>query len=205
MSNFQQQISFARYGGYYYTDILWDRILQFLGIGKYHEHWKIGKIYVRSDLKFGPSTKIHGTVITAETNWWRGQRLIRQNFIINKFYRLKKKTCKMLVFAPILCVHEKDVKNGMDLLGVHCNYRFSDEINNRNPISEKIILKNTPQIPEGYGLYEERNYYYRRMNDETDRQFKSRTKNNFFRKKKPKFGNNIKLGSTTFGDILKLK
>ncbi len=111
----------------------------------------------------------------------------------------------MLVFAPILCVHEKDVKNGMDLLGVHCNYRFSDEINNRNPISEKIILKNTPQIPEGYGLYEERNYYYRRMNDETDRQFKSRTKNNFFRKKKPKFGNNIKLGSTTFGDILKLK
>ena len=205
MSKFQYQISFSRHGGFYFTSNVWDSILQFLGIGKYYEHWRIGKIYVRSDMKFGPSTKIHGTAFTAETNWWRGQRLIRQNFIINKFYRLKKKTCKMLVFAPILCVHEKDVKNGMDLLGVHCNYRFSDEINNRNPISEKIILKNTPQIPEGYGLYEERNYYYRRMNDETDRQFKSRTKNNFFRKKKPKFGNNIKLGSTTFGDILKLK
>ena len=109
----------------------------------------------------------------------------------------------MLVFAPILCVHEKDVKNGMDLLGVHCNYRFSDEINNRNPIGEKIILKNSTQIPEGYGLYEERNYYYRQMNADTDRQFKSRTKNNFFRKKKPKSGNNVKLGSITFGDVLK--
>jgi len=203
MDKSQQQISFARYGGYYYTDNLWDRILQFLGIGKYYEHWIIGKIYVRSDLKFGPSMKICGNSFFYEktTQFMK----VRQNFNINTFYRLKKKTCKMLVFAPILCVHKKDVKNGMKLLGIHRNYRFAEDNDNRNPIGRKIILKNAPQIPEGYGLYEERNYYYRRSEGDTDRTFKSRRKNNFFRKKKPKIGNNVKLGSITFGDILKLK
>ena len=202
MAKSQQQISFARYGGYYYTDILWDRILQFIGIGKYHDHWKIGKIYVRSDLKFGPSMNICGNSLFYEktTQFMK----VRQNFNINTFYRLKKKTCKMLVFAPILCVHKKDVKNGMKLLGIHRNYRYAEDNDNRNPIGRKIILKKRPQIPEGYGLYEERNYYYRRYKDETDRSFKSRSKNNFFHKKLPS-GNNIKLGSITFGDVLKLK
>jgi hypothetical protein len=203
MSKSQQQISFNLYNGYYYTEILWDRISQFLGIGKYYEPWKIGKIYVRSDLKFGPSMKICGNSFFYEktTQFMK----VRQNFNINTFYRLKKKTCKMLVFAPILCVHEKDVKNGMKLLGIHRNYRFAEDNDNRNPIGRKIILKNRPQIPEGYGLYEERNYYYMRIRNETDRQFKSRKENNFFRKKKPKSGNNVKLESITFGDVLKLK
>ena len=66
-----------------------------------------------------------------------------------------------------------------------------------------ILMTMITRMPEGYGLYEERNYYYRQMNADTDRQFKSRTKNNFFRKKKPKSGNNVKLGSITFGDVLK--
>ena len=214
MFKFQYQISFFRHGGFYFNPNVWDRILQFLGIGKYNNHWKIGQIYVSSDMNFGPSTKIHGTAFTAATNWWRGQRLIRQNFIINKFYRLVKKTEKTMTFSPILCVHEKDVKNGMDLLQIHCNYRFADKSTSRNPIGKKIILKNS--LPEGYGLYEERNYYYRRMNDETDRQFKSRTKNNFIRKKKPKSrwyydngcrrhsGNTMKLfNKTTLGAVLK--
>jgi len=211
MSQSQQQISFTRYGGYYYTDILWDRILQFLGIGKYHDHWKIGKIYVRSDLKFGPSTKIHGTAFTAAKNWWRGQRLIIQNFIINKFYRLVKKTEKTVTFCPILCVHEKDVKNGMKLLGIHRHFRFADESTSRNPIGKKIILKNKPQIPEGYGLYEERHYYFKRTHHYTDKQWKNKPKNNFYRKKKPckntvsgRSGHRGIYG-TTFGDILKLK
>ena len=81
----------------------------------------------------------------------------------------------MLVFAPNLCVHKKDVKNGMKLLGIHRNYRYAEDNDNRNPIGRKIILKKRPQIPEGYGLYEERNYYYRRYKDETDRSFKSRS------------------------------
>ena len=196
MSKYQYEISLIRYGGFYYNYIVWDRILQFLGIGKY-DHWKIDKIYVRSDLKFGPSTK---KFLSSTPN--RGQRLIRQNFIINKFYRLVKKTAKTITFCPILCVHEKDVKNGMDLLQIHCNFRFADKSTSRNPIGKKIILKNS--LPEGYGLYEERNYYYRRTNDETDRQFKSRTKNNFFRKKKPKSGNTIKLfNKITIGGFLK--
>ena len=204
MDKSQQQISFARYGGYYYTDILWDRILQLLGIGKYYDHWKIGKIYVRSDLKFGPSMNICGNSLFYEktTQFMK----VRQNFNINTFYRLIKKTEKTITFCPILCVHEKDVKNGMKLLGIHRNYRFAEDNDNRNPIGKKIILKNKPQIPEGYGLYEERNYYYRRYKNETDRSFKSRAKNNFFHKKKPKSGTNVKLGtSTTFGNILKLK
>jgi len=71
----------------------------------------------------------------------------------------------------------------MKLLGFHRNYRFVEDNDNRNPIGKKIILKNKPQIPEGYGLYEERNYYYRRYKNETDRSFKSRAKNNFFHKK----------------------
>jgi hypothetical protein len=109
----------------------------------------------------------------------------------------------MLSFAPILCVHDDDVENGEKILGVHCNYRFGDGNASRNPIGEKINLKT--QIPEGYGLYEERNYYYRRMTDETDRVFKSRAKNNHYRKKKPKCGVlTIKLSSkTTLGDVLK--
>jgi len=172
--------------------------------GKYYDHWKIGKIYVRSDLKFGPSTKTFLSITETTYNSWDSgaDRLVRQNFIINKFYRLVKKTAKTITFCPILCVHEKDVKNGMELLQIHCNYRFADKSTSRNPIGKKIILKNS--LPEGYGLYEERNYYYKRMINETDRQFKSRTKNNFFSKKKPKSGNTIKLfNKTTIGDILK--
>ena len=204
MSKYQYEISLIRYGGFYYNYIVWDRILQFLGIGKYYDHWKIGKIYVRSDLKFGPSTKTFLSITETTYNSWDSgaDRLVRQNFIINKFYRLVKKTAKTITFCPILCVHEKDVKNGMELLQIHCNYRFADKSTSRNPIGKKIILKNS--LPEGYGLYEERNYYYKRMINETDRQFKSRTKNNFFSKKKPKSGNTIKLfNKTTIGDILK--
>ena len=204
MSKFQYQISFSRHGGFYFNANVWDRILQFLGIGKYYEHWRIGKIYVRSDIKFGPSTKkFLSFTIETYNSWDSGaDRLVRQNFIINKFYRLVKKTEKTMSFSPILCVHEKDVKNGVELLGIHCNYRFADKSTSRNPIGKKIILKTS--LPEGYGLYEERNYYYKRMINETDRQFKSRTKNNFFRKKKPKSGNTIKLfNKTTIGDVLK--
>jgi hypothetical protein len=205
MSKFQYQISFFRHGGFYFNPNAWDRILQFLGIGKYYEHWRIGKIYVRSDLKFGPSFLIH---------WWDhsdSHYMVKQNFRINTFYRLIKKTAKSITFCPILCVHEKDVKNGMELFGTHCNYRFSDDNANRNPIGKKIILKNTPQIPEGYGLYEERHYYYKRTHHYTDKQWKRRPKNNFLRKKKPekktvsgRSGHSGRYG-TTFGDILKLK
>jgi len=219
----QQQISFIRYGGYYYTDILWDRILQFLGIGKYHDHWKIGKIYVRSDIKFGSSTKIHGDLVYEEPVAYNDDDvdyahtnstcLVRQNFIINTFYRLIKKTPKSITFRPILCVHEKDVKNGMKLLGIHRHYRFADESTSRNPIGKKIILKNTPQIPEGYGLYEERHYYFKRTHHYTDKQWKNKPKNNFLRKKKPESGKKTISGrsgrsgryGTTFGVILKLK
>ena len=217
----QQQISFIRYGGYYYTDILWDRILQFLGIGKYHDHWKIGKIYVRSDLKFGPSTKIHGdqyvyedTIDSHDDYAYVGSVcMVKQNFRINTFYRLIKKTAKSITFCPILCVHEKDVKNGMKLLGVHRHYRFADDNTNRNPIGKKIILKNTPQIPEGYGLYEERHYYYKRTHHYTDKQWKNKPKNNLLRKKKPESGKKTVSGrsgrsgryGTTFGSVLKLK
>ena len=207
MSKFQYQISFSRHGGFYFNSNVWDRILQFLGIGKYYEHWRIGKIYVRSDMKFGPSTKIH---------WWDysdGHYLVKQNFIINTFYRLIKKTAKSITFCPILCVHEKDVKNGMKLLGIHCHYRFVDESVSRNPIGKKIILKNRPQIPEGYGLYEERHYFYKRTHHYTDKQWKNKPKNNFLRKKKPESGKNTVSGrsghsgryGTTFGAILKLK
>ena len=210
MHKFQYQISFSRHSGFYFNSNVWDRILQFLGIGKYNNHWKIGQIYVPSDMKFGPSTKIHCTA------WLfpHGGQRIKQNFRINTFYRLLKKTEKTMTFSPILCVHEKDVKNGMELLGIHRNYRFSDKSTSRNPIGKKIILKNS--LPEGYGLYEERNYYYKRGHNETDHQFKSRTKNNFFRKKKPKSrwyydngcrrhsGNTIKFyNKTTLGSILK--
>ena len=186
MSKYQYEISLIRHGGFYFNTNVWDRILQFLGIGKYYDHWKIGEIYVRSDLKFGPSTKTFLSFTVATYNSWDSdwRRLVRQNFIINNFYRLVKKTEKTMTFSPILCVHEKDVKNGMELLQIHCNYRFADKSTSRNPIGKKIIFKKS--LPEGYGLYEVRNYNYKRMNDETDRQFKSRTKNNFFRKKKPK-------------------
>ena len=194
MTKSQQQISFIRYGGYYYTPLLWENILQFLGIGKYYNHWKIGKIYVPSDMKFGPSTKVYRM----------NNITCRQYFNINTLYRLIKITAKMLSFAPILCVHDDDVKNGEKIKQIHCNYRFADENTSRNPIGEKINLKMKTQIPVGYSLYEERNYYYRRMNDETDRAFKSRKKNNFVRKKKPKKGNAVKLyNKTTLRDVLK--
>ena len=193
MSKFQYQISFSRHGGFYFNSNVWDRILQFLGIGKYHEHWKIGKIYVRSDLKFGPSTKIHGdqyiyenTINSYDYDYANVDSIctVKQNFRINTFYRLVKKTAKSITFCPILCVHEKDVKNGMKLLGIHRHYRFADDNANRNPIGKKIILKNTPQIPEGYGLYEERHYYFKRTHHYTDKQWKNKPKNNFLRKKK---------------------
>jgi len=188
MPKSQQQISFIRYGGYYYTTLLWDSILQFLGIGKYHTHWKIGKIYVRSDMKFGPSTNVYHV----------------QHFTLTTMYRLIKMTKRMLSFAPILCVHDDDVENGEKIFRIHCNYRFADRKSGRNPIGEKINLKMKNQIPEGYGLYEERNYYYQRIDGETDRTFKSRKKNNFVRKKKPKKGNAIKLfNKTTLWDVLK--
>ena len=220
MPKFQHQISFIRNGGYYYTDILWDRILHFLGIGKYHEHWRIGKIYVRSDLKFGPSSKIHGdqyiyedTPNSYDYDYANVDSIcmVKQNFRINTFYRLIKKSAKSITFCPILCVHEKDVKNGMKLLGIHRHYRFADESTSRNPIGKKIILKNTPQIPEGYGLYEERHYYWKRTHHYTDKQWKNKPKNNLYRKKKPckntvsgRSGHRGIYG-TTFGDILKLK
>ena len=220
MTKFQYQISFFRHGGFYFNPNVWDRILQFLGIGKYYEHWRIGKIYVRSDLKFGPSSKIHGdqyiyedTPNSYDYDYANVDSIcmVKQNFRINTFYRLIKKSAKSITFCPILCVHEKDVKNGMKLLGIHRHYRFADESTSRNPIGKKIILKNTPQIPEGYGLYEERHYYWKRTHHYTDKQWKNKPKNNFLRKKKP--GKNTVSGrsghsgryGTTFGDILKLK
>ena len=173
MSKYQYEISFARYGGFYYNYIVWDRILQLLGIGKHYvPEWVIGRIYVPSDVKFAPSTRY------SLTDGWK------QNFTTNTFWRLIKKTEKMITFSPILCIHDDDVENGEKILQIHRNYRFADENPSRNPIGEKINLKHIPQIPEGFGLYEERNYYYMRHGDETDRTFKSRTKNNFFRKKK---------------------
>jgi hypothetical protein len=173
MSKYQYEISFARYGGFYYNYIVWDRILQLLGIGKHYvPDWVIGRIYVPSDVKFAPSNRY------SLTDGWK------QNFTTNTFWRLIKKTEKMITFSPILCIHDYDVENGEKILQIHRNYRFADENPSRNPIGEKINLKHIPQIPEGFGLYEERNYYYMRHGDETDRTFKSRTKNNFFRKKK---------------------
>ena len=173
MSKYQYQISIARYGGLYYNYIVWDRILQLLGVGKhYAPEWCIGRIYVQSNVKFAPSTR-HSIY----EGW-------RQNFTTNTFWRLIKKTEKMITFSPILCIHDDDVENGEKILQIHRNYRFADENPSRNPIGEKINLKHIPQIPEGFGLYEERNYYYMRHGGETDRTFKSRTKNNFFRKKK---------------------
>jgi hypothetical protein len=173
MSKYQYQISIARYGGLYYNYIVWDRILQLLGVGKHYvPEWRIGRIYVPSDVKFAPSTRY------SLTDGWK------QNFTTNTFWRLIKKTEKMITFSPILCIHDDDVENGEKILQIHRNYRFADENPSRNPIGEKINLKHIPQIPEGFGLYEERNYYYMRHGDETDRTFKSRTKNNFFRKKK---------------------
>ena len=218
MTKFQYQISFFRHGGFYFNPNVWDRILQFLGIGKYYEHWRIGKIYVRSDMNFGPSTKIHGDqyvyyepIFEDDYSCVDQICMVKQNFRINTFYRLIKKSAKSITFCPILCVHEKDVKNGMKLLGIHRHYRFADESTSRNPIGKKIILKNTPQIPEGYGLYEERHYYWKRTHHYTDKQWKNKPKNNFLRKKKP--GKNTVSGrsghsgryGTTFGDILKLK
>jgi len=173
MSKYQYEISFARYGGFYYNYIVWDRILQLLGIGKHYvPEWVIGRIYVPSDVKFAPSTRY------SLTDGWK------QNFTTNTFWRLIKKTEKMITFSPILCIHEDDVENGEKILGIHRNLRFSDKNPSRNPIGEKINLKS--QIPEGFDLYEERNYYYKRHGTETDRTFKSRTKNNFFRKKNKK-------------------
>ena len=170
MSKYQYQISIARYGGLYYNYIVWDRILQLLGVGKhYAPEWCIGRIYVQSNVKFAPSTR-HSIY----EGW-------RQNFTTNTFWRLIKKTEKMITFSPILCIHDDDVENGEKILGVHRNYRFADENPSRNPIGEKLNIN--PQIPEGFGLYEERNYYYKRGN-ETDRTFKSRTKNNYLHKKK---------------------
>lgn len=220
MTKFQYQISFFRHGGFYFNLNVWDRILQFLGIGKYYEHWRIGKIYVRSDMKFGPSTKIQGDQYVYSEPIFEDDYscvdqicMVKQNFRINTFYRLIKKSAKSITFCPILCVHEKDVKNGMKLLGIHRNYRFADGNSSRNPIGKKIILKNTPQIPEGYGLYEERHYYWKRTHHYTDKQWKNKPKNNFLRKKKPESGKNTVSGrsghcgiyGTTFGVILKLK
>ena len=171
MPKYQYQISIARYGGFYYNYIVWDRILQLLGVGKHYvPEWRIGRIYVQSNVRFDQSTRY------SLTDGWR------QNFTINTFWCLKKKTEKFLTFSPILCIHDDDLENGEKIVGVHCNYRFADENPSRNPIGKKININ--PQIPEGFGLYEERNFYYKRGDDETDRQFKSRTKNNFFRKKK---------------------
>ena len=180
MSRYQYEISFARYGGFYYNYIVWDRILQFLGVGKYYAtDWIVGRIYVPSDMKLEPSTR-----------WWvppqtPGQPytgMCKPNFTFNIFWCLKKKTEKMLTFQPLLCVHDDDVEIGEKMLRVHHNHRFADKNHIRNPIGEKLNIN--PQIPEGFGLYEVRNYYYKRRDGETDRRFKSRTKNNFFRKKK---------------------
>ena len=172
MSKYQYEISFARYGGFYYNYIVWDRILQLLGIGKHYvPEWRIGRIYVPSDVKFAPSTRY------SLTDGW------------------------------ILCIHDDDVENGEKILQIHRNYRFADENPSRNPIGEKINLKHIPQIPEGFGLYEERNYYYMRHGDETDRTFKSRTKNNFFRKKKKTSLNFCQYSKTRLNvnSLLKLK
>jgi hypothetical protein len=196
MSKYQYEISFARYGGFYYNYIVWDRILQLLGIGKHYvPEWVIGRIYIQSDVKFAPSTRY------SLTDGWK------QNFTTNTFWRLIKKTEKMITFSPILCIHDDDVENGEKILQIHRNYRFADENPSRNPIGEKINLKHIPQIPEGFGLYEERNYYYMRHGDETDRTFKSRTKNNFFRKKKKTSLNFCQYSKTRLNvnSLLKLK
>jgi len=184
MPKYNYEISFTRYGGFYYNYIVWDRILQLLGIGKHYvPEWVIGRIYIPSDVKFDPSTRCF-EANTTKVYFNRKDGLSRQNFTTNTFWRLIKKTEKMITFSPILCIHEDDVENGEKIVGIHRNIRFSDKNPSRNPIGEKINLKHIPQIPEGFGLYEERNYYYMRHGTETDRTFKSRTKNNFFRKKK---------------------
>ena len=181
MSKSQQQISFIRYGGYYYTNLIWDNILQFLGIGKYYSpNWVVGGIYI-------PNGIFH------QHSW-------------KKFYRLSRMTKTSLYFNPIICVRDNLTTDGEKICGIHSNFRFRDGGANRNPIGEKIIMKNQPQIPDGYSLHKIRDYYYKRLNDETDRQFANRQKC-IIRKKKQ---NTIKLnkyGSNTIsiGDRLKLK
>ena len=181
MSKSQQQISFLRYDGYYYTDLLWDNILQFLGIGKYYSpNWVVGRIYI-------PNGVFH------QHSW-------------KKFYRLSKMTKTSLYFKSIICVRDNLTADGEKICGIHCNFRFSDGGTNRNPIGEKIIMKNQPQIPDGYSLHKMRDYYYKRLSNETDRQFANRQKCIIRKKKK----NTIKLnkyGSNTIsiGDRLKLK
>lgn len=182
MSKYQQQISFLRYDGYYYTDLLWDNILQFLGIGKYYspKHWVVGRIYI-------PNGVFH-------QNRW------------TKLYRLSKMTKTSLYFKPIICVRDNLIEDGEKICGIHCNFRFRDGDANRNPIGEKIIMKNQPQIPDGYSLHKMRDYYYKRLGNETDRQFANRQKCIIRKKKKNiiklcKYGNN----TISFDGLLKLK
>ena len=38
--------SIMRYGGLYHTELVWDKILQYLGIGEYKPDWIVGRIYI---------------------------------------------------------------------------------------------------------------------------------------------------------------
>jgi hypothetical protein len=182
MTKSQQQISFLRYGGYYYTALLWDNILQFLGIGKYYSpDWVVGRIYIPN--------------FFLATDWrWK------------KLYRLIRMTKTSLYFKPIMCVRDNLIADGEKMCGIHRNFRFRDGDANRNPIGEKIIMKNQPQIPDGYSLYKMRVYYYKRLDGETDKQFTNRQKG-IIRKKKKHIIKLSKYGgrSISIDNLLKLK
>jgi len=174
--------SLKKYNGFYYNHITWRSILHFLGVGKYYspQYWVVGGIYNPN----GSSTYYR----------WK------------KFYSLIKMTKTSLYFKPIICVRDNLIANGEKMCGIHRNFRFSDGGASRNPIGEKIIMKNQPQIPDGYSLHKIRDYYYKRLDNETDRQFANRQKCIIIKKKK----NTIKLnkyGSNTISidDLLKLK
>ena len=177
--------SLKKYNGFYYNHITWYRILQFLGVGKhYSPDWVVGRIYIPNG-GYYPPHQPH--------RWF-------------KLYRLIRTTTTSLYFKPIICVRDNLTARGEQMCVIHCNFRFRDGGASRNPIGEKIILKNQPQIPDGYSLHKIRDYYYKRLDNETDRQFANRQKCIIIKKKK----NTIKLnkyGSNTISidDLLKLK
>ena len=157
--------------------------MQFLGVGKhYSPDWVVGRIYI-------PKEKV-------PYNDWRWK----------KFYRLIRMTKTSLYFKPIMCVRDNLIADGEKIWRMHCNYCFHDGGASRNPIGEKIIMKNQPQIQDGFSLYKMRVYYYKRLINETDKQFTNRQKDIMRKKKK----NTIKLFkyggiSISVDDVLKLK
>ena len=175
--------SLKKYNGFYYNHISWYRILQFLGVGKhYSPDWVVGRIYI-------PTEKV-------PYNDWRWK----------KFYRLIRMTKTSLYFKPIMCVRDNLIADGEKIWRMSPNYCFHDGCVSRNPIGEKIIMKNQPQIQDGYSLYKMRVYYYKRFLNEKDKRFANRQKDIMRKKKK----HSIKLdyggySIISVNDVLKLK